>query len=519
MNRGARFLTNVLWSWAGVAATILVAILLPPSIIAKVGFKSYTVWLLALSFIDYFWLSDLGLRSATINFSARYWPQKDFARLSQVLACSLIFSFLMSGGILIGVTALAPVIARFFHLEDSAIFITLLRIVSACWAVMSICNAFSSCLEGCQRFDLSNRAWVISLIVRVVGIVAVIYTTGELEHMGWVMLAAQTLWCGLIIAMLRRNFPQVQINPRLANPQMFKAMWNYAIHTFIGGVSNFMLNKSILPMTARFLGPEAFGAYTLPRRILEYAMDGVGRIGMVTAPNATELYTQGDTRSLTELGVYTNRYSFAMFSIGAVYLLVFGQDLITLWLHSAPESAVFAASLLPAMLLGQTVAAGQFNSASLLFGMGRHQMYSRTLFMEGLVVILANWLLLPTYGLHAAVWTASAIMAINRGFVLNYLVTRELGVDPWRYARRIYARPLALAALGFVLLWTARRTIDVVTWTSAIAAAIVLLAAYFPLLLRYCVAPAHQQWIFSFVQRTSLPGWMKLAIQQTTLRT
>jgi|GEM_PF-2176154 len=60
----------------------------------------------------------------------------------------------------------------------------------------------------------------------------------------------------------------------------------------------------------------------------------------------------------------------------------------------------------------------------------------------------------------------------------------------------------------------ARRTMEVVRCTSVIGAVVLLLGAFLPLLLRYCVATAD----FSFVQRIHLPDWMKLAIQQTTLR-
>jgi O-antigen/teichoic acid export membrane protein len=490
-------------------ATILVAILLPPVIIARIGFKTYTVWMLALSFIDYFWLSDFGLRAATVNFSARYWAERNFTRLSEVLACSMIFSSAMGAVVAAGIYFAAPSMAAFFHLAGDANFILLLRLVSASWAAMLVFTAFSSCLEGCQRFDLTNRAWVASLIARVLGIYTIVETSGELAHMGYVLVLAQLLWCVLVFGLLRQTLPRVRINPLLANREMFASMWDYGIHSFIGGFSNFLLNKSIQPMTARFLGSEAFGVYFLPRRILDYAMEGVGRIGMVTAPNATEMNTTGDKDSLTELGIYANRYSFAMFVAAAAFLAVFGADVIGLWLHAAPESARYAAALLPALLIGQTIAAGQFNSASILFGMGRHKVYSRFVFAEGVVVILANLALLPTWGLLPAVWAGSAAMAINRGLILNMLVTRELGVNPWAYARAIYAVPAALAAVEVALLAALRAAVHPDGWSGIALAGLLLAVTYIPLMLRYGVAPHHRQWICATLRDMQLPARAK----------
>ncbi len=486
-------------------ATIVVALVLPPLIISHVGFKSFTVWMFALSFIDYFWLSDIGLRSATVHFSARFWASRDYSKLGDVVSSASAFSALVALIVFAVVYAGAPALARFFTLTDP-VFVTLLRMVSASWGAMLVFTVFSSCLEGCQRFDLTGRVWVASLAARVIGILAVVDSTSNLVYMGAMLVLAQLFWCTMIFILFRRELPQVKWNPFRVNFSLLGEMWSYGVHTFVGGVSNFVLSKSIQPMIARFLGPDAFGIYFLPRRLMDYAMDGVGRIGMVTAPNAAELIETGRKDQLRSLGVFTNRYSLALFAPAAAFLLVFAEDLLLLWLSSAPDSARQAAALVPALLLGQTVWAGQFNSASILTGIGKHKVYSRFVLTEGVLVILANLILLPTRGLASAVWVSSILMAINRGLITNWLVSRELEVSPWRYALDIYRAPLALAAMEFGLMSILRAMRQEPGWNAILVAAFVLILTYAPLAVRFVLTPAHRDWLLGSVRARFSPG-------------
>lgn len=472
-------------------ATIAVAVVLPPLIISHAGFKTYTLWMFALSFLDYFWLGDFGIRTATINFCARSWAKRDFEKMGEVVSTAALTSGTVGLAVFAVIYWLAPTIAGFFQLTDP-IFISLLRMVSGSWAVMFLCTVFSSCLEGCQRFDLTGRAWLSSLAARVIGILTVIDGSRSLIPMGWMVVLAQVFWCALIIGLFRRELPEVRVSPRRASWTQLCQLWSYGVHAFVASMSNFVLGKSIQPMIVRFLGPEAFGVYFLPRRLLDYAMDGVGRIGMVTAPNAAELMVSGRKAELIDLAIFANRYAFALFVPAAAFLLVFGEDLLLLWLSSAPESARQSALLLPAFLFGQTIVAGQFNSVSVLFGIGRHRTYSRFVLAEGALVIAANAVLLPTQGLAAAAWVSAALMALNRGFIANLLVTRELGIQPSRYASRIYVLPLALAAVEVVLMAGLKQLFGRISWIEAIAAAVILVVTYIPLFVRFGLAPRHR---------------------------
>jgi hypothetical protein len=105
-----------------------------------------------------------------------------------------------------------------------------------------------------------------------------------------------------------------------------------------------------------------------------------------------------------------------------------------------------------------------FNSASILFGLGRHQAYSKTLLAEAILSIVGMILVLPRFGLLGAAWLTNGLMALNRGGLACLLICRELGVSAWQHAFRIYAAPCTIGALSFVLLLCLGNLLHLLAW-------------------------------------------------------
>ena len=69
---GQRLITNVLWSWTGVVASLFQGIIITRLLIRSLSEEHYGIWLQIFSILEYFWIFDLGLNSAITNFCARY---------------------------------------------------------------------------------------------------------------------------------------------------------------------------------------------------------------------------------------------------------------------------------------------------------------------------------------------------------------------------------------------------------------------------------------------------------------
>ncbi|MDP9169780.1 MAG: oligosaccharide flippase family protein [Acidobacteriota bacterium] len=494
MSRVQKYISNVLWSWAGVVLTILIGFFFSPYIIRRVGDTNFAIWALALSLVDYYWLIDFGFRSATLKFSAEFQALEDFDSMSVLLSTGLLYTTLAGSLVLTGSFLLAPWLATFFHIQQPD-FILLIRIVGLSWALGMVSNVFSACLEGHQRFDLTNRVWIISMTIRTAGILILLVRGGGVAQMGYMLLSAQVIGYLCTYKFFRTAVPRVRVSYALSSFQMMKKMMSYGIHTFTTIASNLLLTRSIPILIARFLPIRFLAYWQVPTRILEYTTDGFGRIGMVTAPNASELMARGKSDELVNLAVYSNRYCFTLFTPLAVFLLTYGFQLYSLWIR--PEFARNCAYLLPVLLIGETVFSGQTNSVSILFGMGRHKVYSRLLLLEAGLTVGGLAIVLRPYGLYGAAWVIATLMTLNRGIGLCCLVSRVLGINPLRYATRIYAVPALMGGLAWVFMTVLRtRFLPGRTVPELLLAGTLMMLLYAPLAFRFCVAPHHREKAF-----------------------
>src|SRR5205823_2474402 len=141
--------------------------------------------------------------------------------------------------------------------------------------------------------------------------------------------------------------------------------------------------------------------------------------------------------------IYSNRYSFTLFMPLVLALLVYGRELIGLWVGA--EFAARSAPLLPIMTLSTAfVLAGQFNSSAILFGLGEHGGYARSVLIEALLNVAAMVVAIPRYGILGAAWVSAVLMILNRGLYTPWLVCRALDFGFFHYLQEIYMRPVLI---------------------------------------------------------------------------
>jgi O-antigen/teichoic acid export membrane protein len=449
--------------------------------------------MLVLSVVQYYWLIDLGFRSATIKMFAQFRATDEPELLNELISTSLLYSTLAAGAIIALTMFVAPYAERIWPVHQP-VFPQLIRIAGVSFALGMIFNIFGACVEGSQRFDLLGHIWITTTVVRSAGVFLALYAGYGLLAMGFVMLGAQLLSYLMTYLSYRQVAPNVRVSWRLATIPMLRRVSSYGFHSFTTIVSNRLLGQGLPSIIAFLLSKEAVTYYMTPLRIMDYAMDGVGRVGMVTTPNAAELSAKGRQSDLAQLGVYANRYCLCLFLPLVSMLLVYGYEIYGLWV--SPGFAAASAYLLPIMVISHAVASGQFNSVSILFGMGRHKTWSRTLLAEGLVTAGGMWFVLPRYGLYGGALLAGVAMIVNRSIVACILVSRELKISAIRYASRIYLVPLSISAGVTSLLYAIKKLwLPGRSWGQIVVASALMLIPYVLLVIQYCLAAHHRNFL------------------------
>ena len=201
---------------------------------------------------------------------------------------------------------------------------------------------------------------------------------------------------------------------------------------------------------------------------------------------------------LVQLGIITNRYSLALFLPVTIFLGVYGPPLLAVWI--SPQFGANCSSVMLALLAGFTIAlAGQNNSISILYGMGRHQMYARALLMEAILTLAGIALVVRPFGILGVAWVVSGMMFLNRGLLTAWLLSHEVGINYFRFLASVY-QPLLLAAPVMALLYLLRFTIlPGSNWLQLILAGMIAMACYVPLALTTLRAD-HRELLFAKVR-------------------
>lgn len=491
--RTQRYLTNVLWTWLGVGAGIVSAILLQPYVIKKLGDIDVSIWIVVLSAVEYYWLIDLGFRSATVKMSAQFRAAGQPDQLNELVSTSLTYTMITASVVILATIALAPFAERIWRIHRP-VFPQLILIAGTSFALGMVFNIFGACVEGFQRFDILGRIWITTTVVRSTGVFLILYTGHGLLWLGFMLLGAQCLSYTLTYLSFRHVAPAVRVSWRLATFSMLRRIAAYGFHTFTTIISGRLLSQGLPSIIARLLPTQSVVYYITPLKIMDYAMDGVGRVGMVTTPNAAELMAKGREGDVATLGMYANRYCLCLFLPLVSMLLVYGLEIYSLWIN--PSFAAASAYLLPVMVLSHAAVSGQFNSVAVLFGMGRHKIYSRFLFAEAVITLAGMWFVLPRFGLYGGAIVAGIAMVANRTIVACILVSRELKISAARYAARIYLGPVSICCAVTLLLWFIKKFwLPGRNWPQIALAATLMIIPYLLLTFRYCLAEHHRDFL------------------------
>jgi O-antigen/teichoic acid export membrane protein len=497
------FLVNTLWTWSAVVTSLALALLVTPLVIQRLGPDAYGLWVLVFAFTEYYSFVDLGVRSAVVKYVAQHATLGETDELHRVL--NTAFAYFGLGGIaLLAFTlAIAPVASGLFDIPPE-LRTTSIHVLMATGAGVAATFAFGwqgASLEAIQRFDLSYRVMIGINVARVVTMVALLLLGFGLFAVVAVTLAARLLQIGLIYRSFMRQFPGLHWSRRFVGRSTFRKLFAYSVFT-VPSTAGAMLLEHGPGVIVGFALPVAYvGYYNLPRRLLQSVLDLVHRMGSVTTARSAELAARDDRAGLVRLAVQANRYGLVVFMPATIFLWLFGEPVFRVWL--TPQVAAISSPLLPVFLLGVVFAdASQFNSSSMLYGLGRHRVFGFLLLAEGLV----SSALVYYFALNGSLWhaalAASTLMILNRGLVTPYLLCLHLRYSVVRYLAEVSVRPLAAGVAAGLVMWGLKAAgLPVASLVDAAVAGVLTTAVFGLIAGRICVLPENRDWVVTLVAR------------------
>lgn len=443
------FFANVLWTWTGLLINLAGVLILTPYLIRGLGDEAYGIWTLGFSVAEYYTLLDGGFKSAVIRYAGGHRARGEFDQVNVVMNTALIW-FVAVAGFLCAFTWLtAGWASRFFQVSESlrGDFTFLLLAAGTAWSLSLVGLVFIAGLEAFQQFHLTSRLVILNGVLRTTALISLLAAGHGLREMGLVAAGLQLLFYSLSAVLFMRVFPAFRFSPGLASRNVLKKLLVFGWDTVPSTLAWLLLLQGPGILIGRMVSASWVGYYSFPQRLAQQAINLIHNVGSVTTTKSAELTGKGEMDALVRMAVRVNRGCFTLYGAFAVLMVLYGRDLLTVWLNR-PSLVDRAAPILPILAVGLWLSdAGQFNTSSMLFGMGRHRWFSRLLLLESLIVLAAIGLLLNRFGLMGAAYASAAGMVAHRGLLLPWLFCREMKT-PWTvFMRDIYLRPLAAGTL------------------------------------------------------------------------
>ena len=484
--RRALIFRAITTSWIAVTASAAVSFLLLPYILHHLGDEAYGLWLLVTMCVGYYGLLDIGVRSSILRYVSRHQALGNRDGVNEVVATAFYYYLTACAMILVGTFVSVGPVTRFFSIHGDLVssFKSLYLLAGAVQGVMLPLVVFAGSLEAAGRFDQMYMTTVLGLAVRVVAIIAVIRAGGGLFAVGAATLLSQLLPYCIQVPLCFRANPGMSLRFKWASKAVFRDMLRYGSISVSVGLGE-KLRSYIYPLLiAKFLSPVAVTLFMLPAKLMQFPTDGIGTMTEIVNPLSSRLEAQNNFSKLRQLILNSAQTAFLLLIPLASFLIIFGKDLLSIWVGPQYTTAY---SLLVLLTLGLGAAATQCCIQSMLFGIERHKILIWYRLAEGLSVLIVGSIALKVWGLIGFASVISVTLLTTSLFLVPRQLCKILDLSLYHYLVQSIVKPcfLAVPAIGAYLIFRSSfvisswRDLFVVTMGGGIVYAITLLIVAF----------------------------------------
>ncbi|MCW3018564.1 MAG: hypothetical protein JWN10_872 [Solirubrobacterales bacterium] len=370
-NAAARLVRNTLVNGLGTGGAILIALVLTPFLIDRLGLAAYGVWTLALTLTfggGYAALADLGVEGATVRYVAEASADEDLEAINRTVSTTLLmFCAIVAVLAPVAVALAGPLVSLFgvsAHLHSAAILC--FELVGAGIAFELPARAFAAVLVGTQRFALYQSVEFARSLLQAALYVLVLVAGWGVAALGGALVASSL--CILIAYwfLAHRAVAGLRVNPLHASRAELRRLVRFG-----GGVFSLRLVGTIYRQMDKViigavLGPAPVGLYEIANK-LNMGAAAFGFVS-VSAVVPTAAYSRREPGLLRDLYVRGSCYAAGIALPVAVAGFLFAKPLLLSWIGPEALPAVTAARL---FLAYEALASVQNVASTMVFGIGR----------------------------------------------------------------------------------------------------------------------------------------------------
>jgi O-antigen/teichoic acid export membrane protein len=424
----------------------LVLIVAMPKLVSFLGETQFGLFSLAWVVIGYLAFLDIGVNRAATKFVAEHLAEQDHESTSQIVRTALVANLALglAGGL--AVVLLTPYLVHSVFkvstdLERQARMA--FYAVGLAVPVLLVQGVFRAVLSSFQRFGWINAVnavtttaqWGAAVLLawKGHGVALVVFSTVVAR-----ILAGSVY--GAVLFRLLPNLPLFGTHGLHGLPKLLR----FGSWVTVSQLVSPLLVYLDRVLIASFVSLAAVTLYTVPYEAMTRLRVIPSSLASTLYPAFSERGMEGHEAKLQWLYAGSLRYLFILLLPGVLFLLVFGSDLLSLWMGG--QFAQQTAAILQILAVGALANALAYVPYNALQALGRPDLTGKFHLLELPVYVLLCGVMIPRWGIRGAALASTVRFGLD-ALLLFWAAQHHCGcsfLNTWRQIARI-------AALGALL--------------------------------------------------------------------
>lgn len=468
---------NASSSWVALLVSQLIALVLTPLLINKLGAEVYGVWLIASNLTGFFSFLDVGLSPAVVSHVAARLAKGELAAARMVSSSALCIYLIIAGVVLIAFAVLGVWVDLFFAIpagqgQNARWLIIMLGVVVA---VGFPVRAYEGLLYAVERIDVVNYLDSIRSLVRFGLVVWVVVQTGSLVGLGLahcaVVMAAYvgTIW------FVFRYCPR-QVRPALTlEKATARRLLIFGRDSIAIGIATRLVQQGPVLMIGGLANARDVTEFGIASRLVNNDLILVQSAANVAQPRFAALHSHGHRGDEHNILVRSTLWCGLAACCVGLGLWFLSEPFIWLWVGPGFEVSALVVRL---MIVPVTLSLMLHPCLVLLLGIRRHRAAGIMSIAESIIIVALCVIMIPRYGAPGAAVAVGGGMIVLRGWWLPYYACRQCGLPLRRLLSHGLVRPAIAAAICYGVLFLAFKHWAVGSWLEFCGAGSLVVAVF-----------------------------------------
>lgn len=330
----------------------IASLLTVPVIVSRLGEVEYGLFTLVTAIVGYFALIDINVTAGSVKYLSEHHARGEHDRVNQVISFGGFIYFMIGllGGL--GIFLFADsLVTSLFNVPENLHEIArkTLQVAAVAFFFGQMQVYLLSIPQALQRYDLSGKVESVFGALTSISTVVVVLLGGGLVEIILVRLVLSVINCGLLLNIIRKIMPFVQIvRP---DRDTVNKLASFSAYSYLSRIASITYANGDKMLLGVFLDLRAVSLYSVPSLLVNRAVSLIFRLGQVLFPISSALAANNQHDELRRIYLVSTRYYIYLNASLCLMLAVFSREILHYWAGS-----VFDASAALVLVLISTAA-------------------------------------------------------------------------------------------------------------------------------------------------------------------